>query len=198
MSKNLFERLHLVERVPDGESIPLSSVDSPPYLPDTETLEVSIYGDAEVSGENHKPAGEGFILATYKNNGLIDEEGSIFKIEELRSALPDTLPKDAQRESVKKMLTVFGLDRNVLIDDGQLRIETLICELKKYMTGKSNEILDMENQIDEAKVLIQKLEAEIQETREMAKSIDLAVEDQINHIEELCKFIKDPSSGEEV
>lgn len=127
----------------------------------------------------------------------MDEKRSVFKIEELRSTLPDTLPKDAQRESVKKMLNAFGLDRNEMVKNGELRIEVLTNELERYMQERSDEISDMETQIDEAKILIQKLEAEIQETREVTKAIDLAVEDQVNRIEELCKFIDGPDSREE-
>lgn len=55
MGKNVLERLGLVERVSNGGSEMLPPVDESLYQPDAEPLpEVSVYGDAEVTGENHK------------------------------------------------------------------------------------------------------------------------------------------------
>lgn len=197
MGKSLLEKMGLVERVSDGREMRLPSVEDSFYSPDSEPLpEASIYGDDDVTGVNYKKEGDDFILSTYESNNLMDEEKSVFKIEKLRSTLPDTLPKDAQRDSVKKMLVAFGLDEFELVENGQLRIDALKSGLRDYMAQRSDEISDMESLIDEAKTQIQKMDAKIMEIKEITKAIDLAVEDQINCIDELCKFIN-PSSREE-
>ena len=199
MGKSLLEKMHLVERVSDGRDENLPPVDDYAYAADAEPLpEPSVYGDAEVSGENYKEAGGNFIASTYESKGLTDKEKAVFRIEQLRSTLPDTLPKEVQRESVKKMLDAFGISEYELIDNGRERIAVLTEGLKDYMTSRAGEVSEMESQIDEAKILIQNLERCIKETREETKAVDLAVEEEVARIDELCKFIEAPTPREEV
>lgn len=106
----------------------------------------------------------------YEKFGLTDMEKSIFKVDEFRNTLPDSLPTQVQRETVLKVLNTSHLDIEELKGDAYKRLDALGATLDatkgdtdKIVEESKEKIKNLEEEIDKLKQTIndrQKLQEE--------------------------------------
>lgn len=105
-----------------------------------------------------------------------DKRKTIFIVNEFLSALPDSLPTDIKRKSVKDIIMVSGIDINNLMDDASRRLDALNTALESQL-NKTEEIVANNNRA------IAELENQITEIRKEVTGRKKKQEDQKSAIE---------------
>lgn len=126
----------------------------------------------EIQGVDIKVTNVSTIEKIYDVGNMSDLSKSVYKIEEIKSVLPNTLPTAAKKESVLGMMQVSGITVEEVIEDANNRSEVLNSVLLNFtnqtvelIEESSNEIKELEDRINELKEGInsRKLEQEQQE-----------------------------------
>lgn len=137
----LFEEENTYEELP---SLPIND-----YVYAEETPEVNI----DINTNNTISIGD--IYASAKVNDLAK---SVYKVEEIKSVLPNTLPTVAKKESVLGMMKVSGITVDEVVIDADNRNKVLHSVLDKFTNDtvtlieeNSNEIKMLEDRINELK-----------------------------------------------
>lgn len=180
----LLKKLGLVEEVDNGDSE--LSVDEiiaqNSELLDQSNFSVEVPTDMDISK---------LVTAeeVYEKFDLNDMEKSIFRVEEFRSTLPDSLPTQIQRETVIKVLTTSHLNIDELKDDAFKRLNSLGATLDT-IKEESDKI------VNESKERIRNLEEEIDSIKQSINDRQKLQEDQekltieeIKKIESILDFI---------
>ena len=103
---------------------------------------------------------EEFVANVYEANNLTDMSSSIFKVEEVASNLPDTLPTDTKRTTVVGILSSFKLSVVDVVDDGLTRINAINECLTSETRSLDYKINQNEEQIEELKKNISYLQGQ--------------------------------------
>ena len=177
---NLFERLHLVERVEeDVHEYDVSMEES--Y--EEEVSHVNIEG---VTQDNLQ---ENLVAEIYNANGLFDMSDSIFKVEEISKSLPATMTTDAKKASVIGILGSFNLTAEQLINDASERIDMLLGAEKRINETNMSVIDAKKQEIENAKKLIEECEKTIAEHEQViSTSVDL-IQEEVKRVTELKEFL---------
>lgn len=129
------------------------------------------------------------IEEIYAATKLDDLSRSIYKIQEIQSVLPNTLPVATKKESVLGMMKVSNITLENVLDDANFRKEVLSQILKET----SEDHLSFTEECNEE---IRQLEARINELKENMISKNLEQEQQekiinneLNTIESIVSFI---------
>lgn len=174
--KSLFEKMGLVEKVPDDFD------DSEVYQygeEETEEPEVNVEGVAQ----------DNLVSDIYSANDLTDMDTSIFKAEEIKATLPSTMTTEAMQATVTGILASFKLTAEELIADGNHREEILQAARNKIVDENTNEINDLKNKIEDAKHLIENCEKEIADHEKTISSSVEIINTEIMRIANLNKFL---------
>lgn len=126
----------------------------------------------------------------YSQNELADKTKSIFKVEELINSLPKEMVTETKRSSVLATLEVFGLNESDVELDGEKRAEVLNSILIKISEEADETISGKEEEIENHKKGIQRLEKEISAQQLELKSSQETIETENKRIIDLIKFIK--------
>lgn len=126
----------------------------------------------------------------YTQNELLDKTKSIFKVEELINSLPKEMVTETKRGSVLTTLGVFGLTVTDVEGDGERRVEVLNRVLSKILTEENATIFEKEDEIENHKREIARLEKEITEMQDEMKSSETSINAEIGRITGLIKFIE--------
>jgi hypothetical protein len=119
-----------------------------------------------------------------------DKRKSIFMVNEFLSALPDSLPTDVRRKSVRDIITASGIDINNLIDDAFRRLDALNTVLESQM-NKTEEIIANNNRaIAELENQIMEIRKKITERKKMQEDQKSAIEYENQRINYIVQFIK--------
>lgn len=119
----------------------------------------------------------------YDAAGILDKEKSIYKVEEIKNALPDNLPRDSKKNSAIAMMAITKLTGEEAIVDADNRSDILIEALTQF-TEETNRIKTI------AQEQIAKLEAEIDELKQKISSRSLSQEQQQDLISSELEKIK--------
>lgn len=183
--RSFFEKMGLVERV-DLEAPQYDGGYDPPEnfetRVDVDTSDVSV----EVGDEVQKYTDD-FVLEAYGNK---ERNPSIWKVEEVSSKLPETLPTEAKRESVIGLLNSFDIQVSDLVNDGIDRMESLEDLKDEKLTIISDAITKAESDIEEAKKVIFENEELIKDAKQRALAIKTRVSVEKERITSLCEFIE--------
>lgn len=172
-----FEKLGLVERVdePDYENPEL-------ILEDLPKAEI----DANVEGVSN----DTLISDLYKANELSDLSKSIFKVDELINSLPKEMATKTKRETVLAILTSFGLNADIVNEDGVNRINLLNAALKEMLDTYNNELTNCKETVEEHKKAIEDIEKHIAFVEQTSKSCNEKITVETNKIQTLIDFVK--------
>lgn len=133
---------------------------------------------------------ETLINDIYTENNLGDASKSIFKVAELKNALPKEMPDATKKTTVLSILQSFGLTADEVIEDGneRIRLIDLVCDGIK----NDNELVisDNNSQIEQKKIEIQELEKDNAERLAIMTDAEEKIENEIKKILDLIAFVK--------
>lgn len=125
----------------------------------------------------------------YNSNNLNNKDKSIYKVNEINTALPD-MPMDAKKASVLGMLSVSKIELNEIEQDSENRINSLIGSLDQF-TKETQAIVDeAELLITEKEKEIEKLKNEISNRKQLQEKQSKLIEDELEFIKSTMNFIK--------
>lgn len=181
MGRSFLEKMGLVERV---QPKPLGTIDED-YLESLEQTEEQI--DVEVETENVTE--DNFISDIYNNNDLSDLSKSIFKVEEISMNLPDTMPKETKQASVIGILSSFQLTPESVKTDADERIVILNAALGKIESENNELISAKQEEIENAKRLIEECQKTIAICEHSIESSTEKVMKEVKRINALKDFV---------
>ena len=130
------------------------------------------------------------IKDIYENAQLSDESKSIFKIEEIKNILPNTMDSVSKKNSVIGMMGVSNLKVEDVLTDAELRNKVLNTVLSNFTDETINIIQNGENEITNLKDQITNLEKMMEERKQMQTSQEKVINDEITKINNIVNFIK--------
>ena len=114
---------------------------------------------------------------------------TIYLIEEYLQTLPDSLPEDAKRDIISKIVAASGFDYDLLMGDGVLRVrmlreyaERFAHHTEDYIAARQSELDDLDRQIIAVRKLIDK-------RRELHKKQFLVIEAEAQRLKDVLAFI---------
>lgn len=129
------------------------------------------------------------IEDVYIKFDLADKTNSIFKIEELKMVLDESMTIESKRKAVLGFLTVANLKLEDLLADGDIRTEALTTTLDAFfketsdiLVSNENEILILEDKIEQLK----KVNAERKKAQEIQVGL---IDEETKKIGDIKKFI---------
>jgi len=129
------------------------------------------------------------VLEAYDKVGLSNLDKSIFKVDDFGKHLPDNLPLETKRQSVIGILTASGLELGDLLEDAELRIQTLKGVLVAT-TDNTNEIItEKESEINDLLFKVDTLKQEIIDRNVAQERQDELVDEELTKINQILKFI---------
>ena len=114
---------------------------------------------------------------------------TIYLIEEYLETIPESLPEEARRDIVSKIVSASGFDFSLLVGDGVLRVrmlreyaENFAKYTEDYITARQAELDELERQIINIRKLIEK-------RRELHKKQFLVIEAEAQRLKEVLAFV---------
>ena len=129
------------------------------------------------------------IDEVYHLNNLDDKDKSIYKINEIKNALPD-MPNEAKKASVLGMLSVSKIELSDIDEDSTNRINALIGSLEKFTQETQSITTDAEALIAEKEKEIEELKNKISSRKQLQEQQSKLFEDELELIQSTIKFIK--------
>jgi hypothetical protein len=126
----------------------------------------------------------------YNENYLNDKTKSIFKVEEIKSVLPDTLPNETKKASVLGMMSVSGLTLESVLLDAENRIGILNSALQKFTETTVEIINDSQDQINKLEEMINDLKEKITVRKKEQETQEQIINQEKEKINNTVNFIK--------
>ena len=152
-------------------------------------VESTAYEEPAVEVELEDVNTDTLIEDIYVQNELYDKTKSIFKVEELINSLPKEMVTETKKTSVLAILGSFGLTVTDVTLDGDNRVEVLSGVLAKITEEGKEAVTQKNNEIEEHKKEIARLEKEISEQQTEMKISDDTINAEISRITGLVQFI---------
>lgn len=169
--------------------------DNPDYYVN-EALDLSDdYNESEVEANVDGVTNENLVSDIYNANSLSDLSKSIFKVEELIDSLPKEMATDTMRTSVLAILSSFGLTVDEVVEDANTRINLLNAAMNEIVDKNTIEINESNATIENLKKQIEDLQKIISDLLVENKTCKDKVEQEVNRIENLIKFVKGETKG---
>lgn len=130
------------------------------------------------------------IESIYEMNDLVNFESSIFKIDDIRKVLPDSLPNEAKKESVLGMMQVTNLSLDSILEDAEKRKNILSSVNNKFLDDTNKIIEDSNSEIKELEDRINELKSTITNRKKSQEQQEEIIKSEIDKIDEIVNFIK--------
>lgn len=121
-----------------------------------------------------------------------DKKKTIFMVDEFINALPDSLPMDVKRESVKNIITASGIDLENLMEDAYKRLDTLNKEMDMQLNATNKIITDSNIAIAELESKILEIKKQINERKKRQDESKHGIEYETQRIINIVEFINPP------
>jgi hypothetical protein len=129
------------------------------------------------------------VEAIYKTTSLSDRSKSIYKVEELKNALPASLDSQAAKQSVLGVMKVAGLGKDEVLVDSDKRITALV-EAKNQMAGEVQTSIQANlDEITRLEATVNKLKQANNQKKKMQEEQEASIQREIERIEAIVKFI---------
>lgn len=181
--KSLGERLGLYERT-EAPDLGYDPTDA-----DYETFEEEPQIEVTVGSADAVD----FIGQTYHNNGIDDLSRSIFKVEEIRNTLPNTLPKEVRRTTTVGILASFGLTVPEVIADAEKRGAVIAEVCRITAEGEQEEADRLSQEIEELRLQITEKQKQVQDHQQRKQEVEDICDKEVTRINELCDFLEEES-----
>lgn len=126
----------------------------------------------------------------YNENDLQCNEKSIFKVKEIESVLPTTLPIEAKKASVIGMMGVSQLTLETVLADADKRISVLAGALAKFTEETVKTIEESESEIEKFENQINDLKEIITSRKKSQEDQEKIIVEETNKIKAIIEFIK--------
>lgn len=127
----------------------------------------------------------------YAQNDIAIESTAknIFKIAELRDALPANLPTESKKQTVVNMMPISGLTIEEVLNDAEIRQELLQRTLENNNAYCNNSITESKNQIAQFEAEIEALKVDIQSKEKLIEDNTKVINAEYNKIQSIKDFI---------
>ncbi len=124
----------------------------------------------------------------YHSNLLDDKEKSIYKVNQIKAALPD-MPTDAKKASVLGMLSVSNIAIDEITADSKKRTDALIGSLNNFTNETQTIVDDATASIQQKEKEIEELRNKISERKTLQEKQQGLFEEELNSIKSTLDFI---------
>ena len=114
---------------------------------------------------------------------------TIYLVEEYMKTLPQSLPDEAKREIVGRIITASGFDYDLLMGDGVLRVKMLKEYAEKFAQRTDNYVTLCQNELSELDQKAIRIRSMIDERREMHKKQFLTIEAEAQRLKDILTFL---------
>lgn len=129
------------------------------------------------------------ISQIYEQNAKSDVSKTIYKIEELKNALPKELSDVMKKSTVENTLPIIQLTKEEVITDGNERIDILNAVLNK-ITEETLSIIDKhDSEIQSLEEQINNLKNQTLERQKLQEEQSLTIKNEVQKIKEILTFI---------
>lgn len=127
----------------------------------------------------------------YAQNDMAIESTAknIFKIAELRDALPANLPTESKKQTVINMMPISGLTIEEVLDDAETRQAILQQTLESNNAYCNSSITESKNQIAQFEAQIEALKVDIQSKEKLIEDNTKVINAEYNKIQSIKDFI---------
>jgi hypothetical protein len=130
------------------------------------------------------------VAQIYENKQLdYDKKRTIFMVEEFINALPESLPIEVKRESVKNIIAASGINLEVLMDDAYKRLETLNQELNMQLNVTDDIVRQSNAAIAELESKILEIKKQISERKKGQDESKFGIDYETQKILNIVEFI---------
>lgn len=129
------------------------------------------------------------ISSIYEKGGLGDLSQSIYKVEEIKKALPTNLPKESMKVSVIGLMPLSGLDQATVIEDANSRLRILSEAFTRCLTETEDIVSNNENNIAELENTINELKQEISDKKLYKENFKSMIDNEAAKINNTVKFL---------
>ena len=131
-----------------------------------------------------------FIGQTYQDNDIDDLTRSIFKVEEIRNTLPNTLPSEVRRTTVISILSSFGLSIEEVLGDAEKRGQILAEVCKQTCEAEKAAEDQLNAEIEELRLQITEKQQQMQNHQQNQTEVADICGKEVDRINELCAFLE--------
>jgi hypothetical protein len=103
----------------------------------------------------------------------INTPNTVFMLENLINALPQNLPEDVMKQTIRNIIVASNINLNELLSDGEHRLKALVELMNDYY-------IETNNEISQCKAEIAKLSTLINGYQERIKTKELMLQEQSN------------------
>ncbi|MEG0772543.1 hypothetical protein [Clostridium sp.] len=197
MSKliSFLEKHNLVEKI-DKEPLPTETPENPSYESTSIDLEENLTASI-IEDIKHKPiAKTSSPIINKEENSLLNKKNkydkqiditeiyslynldtntpnTVFMLENLINALPQNLPEDVMKQTIRNIIVASNINLNELLSDGEHRLKALVELMNDYY-------IETNNEISQCKAEIAKLSTLINGYQERIKTKELMLQEQSN------------------
>lgn len=129
------------------------------------------------------------IKDIYNIGNMGDLSKSVYKVEEIKSVLPNALPTNAKKESVLGMMKVSNLTVSDVQIDTENRKNILNSVLENFTKDTQELTLENENEIKELEKRINDLKESINVRNVEQEQQEKIIKDELNKIDSIVEFI---------
>jgi len=119
------------------------------------------------------------------NNSPVD---TVFMLENLINALPQNLPDEVMKQTIKNIIVASNINLSGLLTDGEQRLKVLVELMNDYYTQTNNEISQYKAEIAKLSSLINNYQDQIKSRETMLQDQLKTVKDESLRIENIMKF----------
>lgn len=178
----ILEKLGLVEddgQEPQGQyEIPAEPV----VTPEPVAAEPSVLDDATESELQS-------VVSVYEKAGLADLSKSIYKVEELKNALPGSLDLQTIKQSVLGVMKVAGLGVEEVLTDSDRRVRVLQEAQAKQSNDIQAEITANLTEIEALEARVNELKQINNQKKKLQEEQTVAMQGELEKIQAIVKFI---------
>lgn len=113
---------------------------------------------------------------------------TVFMLENLINALPQNLPDEVMKQTVKNIIVASNINLSGLLTDGEQRLKVLVELMNDYYTQTNNEISQYKAEIAKLSSLINNYQDQIKSRENMLQDQLKTVKDESLRIENIMKF----------
>lgn len=178
----ILEKLGLVEDDGQEPQEQYEMPTEPVVTPEPVAAEPSVLEDATESELQS-------VVSVYEKAGLADLNKSIYKVEELKNALPSSLDFQTIKQSVLGVMKVAGLSVEEVLTDSEHRVRVLqeaqakqSSDIQAAITANLGEIEALETRVNELKQINN-------QKKKLQEEQTVAMQGELEKIQAIVKFI---------
>lgn len=113
---------------------------------------------------------------------------TVFMLENLINALPQNLPDEVMKQTIKNIIVASNINLSGLLSDGEQRLKVLVELMNDYYTQTNNEISQYKAEIAKLSSLINNYQDQIKTKETMLQDQLKTVKDESLRLENIMKF----------